>query len=341
MMRPRASSLVRAVTWVVGAFVAAGAPTPAAAYQKLGTRVDGRTVSLRWGSLPVRYFITDRGVPGVSAAQFQAAVARAFQTWTDVPTAAFTATFVGFTSARPFPDDGATVLGYLDRPDLDRVLGATTFLVNRLTGDVVEADIFFNAAFAWSVAAVGETGRFDVESIALHEAGHLLGLGHSAIGETELQPSGRRRVIASESVMFPIAFSAGNVEDRAPRADDIAGISDIYPDGNVRSRTGSIAGTVTKNGRGVRGAHIVAWNQRTGALIGGFTSGADGAFVVAGLEPGPHVLRVEPLDDGDVGSFFEDEAEVDVDFAATFHDTLVVAPRGGSSGRVEIRVRPK
>lgn len=325
---------------LVAALVAVGSP-PAAAFQKLGTRVDGRTVGLRWGTLPVRYFITDRGVPGVSAMQFQSAVTRAFQTWADVPTATFSATFVGFTSARPFPNDGATVIGYLDRPDLDRVLGATTFLVNRQSGELVEADIFFNSAFQWSVAAAGESGRVDVESIALHEAGHLLGLGHSAIGETELQPTGRRRVIAAESVMFPIAFSAGNVEERTLRADDIAGASDIYPDGNVRSRTGSIAGTITKNGSGVRGAHIVAWNQRTGALIGGFTSAADGAFVVGGLEPGPHVLRVEPLDDGDVGSFFDDEGTVDVNFVAAFHDTLVVAPRGGTSSRVEIRVRPK
>jgi hypothetical protein len=331
----------RPMACVVVTLVALASPRPAAAYQKLGTRVGGQTVSLRWGTLPVRYFITDRGVPGVSAMQFQAAVVRAFQTWADVPTATFSATFVGFTSARPFQDDGATVIGYLDRPDLDRVLGATTFLVNTQTGDLVEADIFFNSAFPWSVAAAGETGRFDVESIALHEGGHLLGLGHSAIGETELQPTGRRRVIASESVMFPIAFAAGNVEERRPRPDDLAGISDLYPDGNIRARTGSISGVVTKNGRGVRGAHVVAWNQRTGALIGGFAAGADGTFVVGGLEPGPHVLRIEPLDDGDIGSFFEDEAEIDVDFIGVFHDALVVAPRGGTSGRVEIRVRPK
>jgi hypothetical protein len=306
--------------------------------------VNDRTVQLRWQQLPVRYFVTNRGAPNVTAAQLQAALGRAFQTWQNVPTSTFAGTFVGFTPASPLDDDGMTAIGFLPRPDMDRVLGATHILTNETTGEIVEADIFFNTACsvcAWSVAPAGERDRYDVESIALHEIGHLLGLGHSAVGETELGPGGGRRVIASEAVMFPIAFSAGNIEDRTLRADDIAGASDIYPDGDFRSRTGSISGRITKNGQGVFGAHIAAWNQHTGALIAGFSLSNDGSFTIAGLEPGPHVLRVEPLDDGDVTSFFSETADVDINFLGAFHDRLVVAPRGGGSERVEIAVRPK
>jgi hypothetical protein len=331
----------RGLAVVLATMLAAGVPSPAQAYLKLGTTVAGRSVQLRWERTPVRYFVTDRGVPGVTAAQFQTTVARAFQTWQDLETSTFTSTFVGFTSATPLVDDGMTVLGYLPRPDLPRVLGATTFLINNQTGEILEADIFFNSSFPWSVAASGEAGRFDLESIALHEIGHLLGLGHSALGETELRPTGGRRVIASEAVMFPIAFAAGNIQERSPRTDDIAGAADIYPETGFRSRTGSINGRVTKSGRGVFGAHVVAWNPRTGSLIGGFTLDNDGKFVIAGLEPGPHVLRVEPLDDGDVESFLDDASRVDVDFGAAFSSALVVAPRGGTSREVEIRVNPK
>ncbi len=312
-----------------------------AAYLKLGYRVGTRTVSLRWPRMPVRYFVTDRDIPGVTAPQLQAAAARAFGTWEQVASAQVSATFVGFTGADPFQEDGMSVIGFLDRPEMERVLGATTFMVETTSGEVIEADIYLNSAFPWSVAPTGETGKFDVESILLHEIGHLFGLGHSAIGETELRPTGGRRVIAAESAMFPIAFSVGSIEGRTLRADDVAGISDIYPATGFRGRTGSISGRVTKGGGGVFGAHIVAMNPATGALVGNFSLSEDGSFVIAGLEPGPHVVRVEPLDDGDLESFFERTASVDLDFAVTFGAQLAIVPRGGSTGPIEIQVRAK
>jgi hypothetical protein len=310
-------------------------------YLKLGYRVDGRNVAMKWGRLPVRYFITDRGVAGVTSNDLQAAVSRAFSTWHEVSSADVSSSFVGFTLASPFEDDGMSVIGFRDRPDLDRVLGATTFLVDAATAEIVEADIFFNSAFAWSVAPGGETGRYDLESIALHEIGHLYGLGHSAIGETELRPTGGRRVIASEAVMFPIAFLAGSTEGRTLKADDIAGISDLYPTATFTRRTGSISGRVTSNGAGVYGAHLVAMNPATGALVGGFSLSEDGSFVIGGLDPGPHVLRAEPLDDADVESFFQDVQKVDLGFTVTFSDRLAIVPSGGSAARIELQVKSK
>jgi hypothetical protein len=310
-------------------------------YLKLGYRVNGQNVAMKWGRLPVRYFITDRGVPGVTSDQLQAAVGRAFGTWHGVATAEVSSSFVGFTLANPFEDDGMSVIGFRDRPELDRVLGATTFLVDSVTGEVEEADIFFNAAFAWSVAAGGEAGRYDLESVALHEIGHLYGLGHSAIGETELRPAGGRRLIASEAVMFPIAFAPGSIEGRRLRADDVAGISDLYPAATFTRRTGSISGRVTKGGTGVYGAHLDAMNPETGALIGGFSLSDDGSFVIGGLEPGPHVLRAEPLDDADLESFVQDVQKVDLAFSVTFFDRLAIVPRGGTTAQVNVQVKPK
>src|SRR5512139_549841 len=209
--------------------LAGGAASPAMAYQTYTVRSGGRVVTLKWQHFPVRYFVTDRAAAGISADDFQSAVSRAFNTWQGVSTATVSAQFAGFTPADPFDDDGMTTLGFLSRPDLARVLGATEYLFDTTTGEIVEADIFFNSAFPWSVSASGESGKYDLESIALHEIGHLFGLGHSALGETELLPTGRRRVIAAESVMFPIAYAAGNISDRTLKADDIAGISEIYP----------------------------------------------------------------------------------------------------------------
>jgi Matrixin len=312
---------------------------PLSAYLKLGTRVGTRTVTLRWRDLPVRYFVSDRSADGVTAQQFQTTMGRAFNTWHAVNTAQTSSSFAGFTQAPPGDDDDLTVLGFENRPGATRTLAATSFFVDN-SGDILESDIFFNTAFLWSTSNQGVANRYDLESIAVHEIGHLLGLSHSALGETELI-SGGRRVIAAESVMFPIAFSQGNTADRTLKADDIAGIADIYGTNTFDRESGSISGRVTKNARGVVGAHVVAFNPRTGNLVGGFSLSQDGSFVIAGLEPGPHVLRAEPLDDGDIESFFDESLGVDIDFNVKFHDRVVIVPRGGTTSNIEIRVTPK
>jgi Matrixin len=314
---------------------------PAFAYVKFGVRVGGQTVTLKWAQTPARYFVTDASVPGVTATDLQGALGRAFASWQGVPTSAISYQLGGFTNARPGDEDGLSTIGFRNRPDLDRVLGSTSFLVDNTTGALLESDIFFNASFAWSVASNGEAGKFDLESIALHEIGHFSGLGHSAIGETELRPDGGRRVLAAEAVMFPIAYSAGTVTGRTLRPDDIAGISDIYPDGGFATATGSLSGRVTKNGQGLFGAHIVAFDPGDGTMVGNFALNAQGEFSMAGLRPGPHVVRVEPIDDADLDSFFDPNRNVDIDFRVTYFDGLVIVPRGADSGSIEIKVVQK
>jgi matrixin/carboxypeptidase family protein len=310
------------------------------AYLKLGTTADGRTVSAHWSRFPIRYFVANRGVTGVTPTQFQQTIARAFSTWDSVDGVSLSSDFAGFTSASPLDDDSVSVLGFVNRPDLDRVLGSTSFTFDIVSGEIVESDIFFNSSFPWSVAGGGETDRFDLESIAVHEIGHLHGLGHSALGETELRAGGRR-VLGAEAVMFPIAFSAGTTLGRTLHADDVAGIVDLYAADAARRSTGSISGRVTKNGTGVAGAHVVAFNPSNGKLVGGFTLGDDGSFVIAGLDPGPQVLRAEPLDDADIDSFFDASLDVDVNFTPAFSTRLIVVPRGGTARNVEIKVVAK
>jgi len=332
----------RATAIALASLLALAPASPALAYLKLGVTVNGQTVAIKWGHTPVRYFVNDTTtVPGVAPTDFAAAAGRAFDTWQGLPTASITYQFGGYVSAQPLDDDGISTLGFLDRPDLDRVLASTDFLVDSTTGELLESDIFFNAAYPWSTAPAGETGRFDVQTIALHEIGHLSGLGHSALGETELRADGGRTVIADEAVMFPIAFAPGNISNRTPKADDVAGLSDLYPDDGFNDRTGSISGRVTKNGQGVFGAHVVAFDPVNGTLVANFTLNSQGAFSIAGLSPGPHVIRVEPVDDADPESFFSSDRPPDVDFKVTFYDKLVVVPAGGDSGSIEVKVVPK
>jgi hypothetical protein len=285
--------------------------------------------------------VTNRAASGIDATAFAGAMARAFATWQAVESASITYQFVGFTGAEPGVGDGISTLGFQAAPELDRVLGSTSFFVDTVTGELIESDIFFNSTFMWSAGNETQPGRFDLESIAVHEIGHLSGLGHSMIGETEMNPTGARRVLAAQTVMFPLAYPSGNVLGRTLRADDIAGLSDVYPAGAFREDTGSVSGRVTKNAQGIFGAHVVAFNPGTGSLTANFSLNSQGSFSIAGLTPGAYVLRVEPIDDADIDSFFDTDARVDVNFRAAYHDQLVVVPRGGDSGAIEVKVQPK
>ena len=325
---------------VLALCVVIGCAHPLQANLHLSTSSGGQSVTLKWPGAPVRWFAADRGVPGVAASDFQATMARAFATWEAVPTAAISFQFAGFTGSEPFEDDGATVVGFQDQPEMERVLGATGFLIDTLTGEILEADIFFNSAFDWSTAQAGDPARFDLESVAVHEVGHLLGLGHSALGESEPRSDGGRRVLGSGAVMFPISFGRGVTHDRVLQPDDIAGVSDLYPAGSFRAQTGAVRGRVTRDGVGVRGAHVVAYSPETGRVVSGFTLNGQGEFDIAGLVPGPHIVRVEPIDDADVESFFSART-IDLDFRVTYHDRLFVAPRGGAGERLTVPVRPK
>ena len=320
------------------AVVLAATAVPVHGYSHFGTGVG--TTRLHWVTMPIRWFATDRSVPGVSSTEFRTALERAFKTWEDVPTASIQFVFGGMTSLEPDQDDNLSVLGFQNHPEMDRVLAATSFDFNDDTGELLEADIFFNSFFEWSTAVGGDAARFDVESVAVHEVGHFLGLGHSAIGETELRPEGGRRVLGSAAVMFPISMGRGAIGDRVLQPDDIAGISDLYPEGNFEDTSGGVHGRVRRGNAAIVGAHVVVFNLRTRALVGGFSLGNDGEFQILGLAPGPYVVRVEPLDDADIDSFFDLDS-IDIDFQVTYYPRLVVAPSGGVGDSVTVTVRPK
>jgi hypothetical protein len=141
--------------------------------------------------------------------------------------------------------------------------------------------------------------------------------------------------------MFPIAFPSGNVSNRTLKADDIAGISDLYPDNGFTARTGSLSGRVVKSDKGVFGAHVVAFNPLTGVLVGNFVLSSQGTFSIAGLTPGSYVVRVEPLDDAEIDGFFDSGTSIDLDFRVTYFNRLVAVPRGGDSGTSQIQVVAK
>src|SRR5690606_34920735 len=128
------------------------APGRADGYLKFGIEVGGRTVAIRWTPGPIPYFVHEREFGGIGPAAFADAVGRAAATWSAVPGLPVRFTGQGFTRSLPLEVDGRSTIGFLDRPDQERVLGATTFLLDAVTGELLESDIYFNTRFQWSTA---------------------------------------------------------------------------------------------------------------------------------------------------------------------------------------------
>lgn len=281
-------------------------------------------VSAHWDArrMPIHWAFSKDGLPGsaLSNTVLETALQNAFASWDALPTANVAFTYDGQVDGRDGGGSGAFSAGVDGRnlvtftdPDFlfdgQLAVTLTTFFTDPTVvtaanadldgdgdadlpagtypaGSVFDADIVFNAGVEWSVS--GTPGAFDVEAVALHEVGHLLGLCHSGI---------------RDAVMWPF-LGSDTIALRTPSPDDVAWVSHLYPaEPALSAAFGRIGGTVTNgvNGLPVLGAHVYAVDPATQAPVAGAYSADDGTFVVPGLAPGAYLLAIEALDGDPVG----------------------------------------
>ncbi|KAG2722021.1 hypothetical protein I3843_02G095400 [Carya illinoinensis] len=144
-----------------------------------------------------KYHLTYGFLPGTPT-QAMSPVARAFQTW---------ARNTHFTFSRVQGLSDITIgFGRRDHGDGAPFDGNGGTLAHAFAP--TDGRFHYDADEFWSVGAI--PGYFDLETVALHEIGHLLGLGHSSVPGAIMEPS----------------ISSGVT--KGLHTDDIAGIKALY-----------------------------------------------------------------------------------------------------------------
>jgi hypothetical protein len=172
-------------------------------------------------------------------------------------------------------------------------------------GRIADADVLFNGG-GFRFTTSGEPGRYDVQDVAVHELGHLLGLDHTGWAGGSMFPYVDTTVILHRSLSLD--------ERTAARL--------IYPTAGVTSVSGRVLRAT--GGATVAGAHVVlrGVDGRTAAAA---LTAEDGTFRVGGMDPGTYTLLVTPLDfpvsSANLGSGWV----VESDFEATLHGLVVAA----------------
>ncbi|XP_058180417.1 metalloendoproteinase 2-MMP-like [Rhododendron vialii] len=153
--------------------------------------------NMKWP--PTQYQLTYAFAPGTRA-DAKSAVARAFYTWASH-------TQFTFSQSQDFTSADLKIGFYRgDHGDGAPFSGTNGVVAHSFAP--TDGRFHYNADYSFSVNPVA--GSFHLETVALHEIGHLLGLGHSTFREAIMYPS------------IPAATTKGL------NADDIQGIKTLY-----------------------------------------------------------------------------------------------------------------
>ncbi len=144
------------------------------------------------------------------------------------------------------------------------------------SGSIIDADVLFNGK-DFRFTTDGTAGRFDIQDVATHELGHLLGLDHSGVAGATMYPYVDPTVILHRSLGM----------------DDIHGLRDMYPSQAFASITGNLKRS--SDSTGVAGGYIVV-RDSAGRTVGSALATSSGSFRVEALDAGTYSVWATPLD---------------------------------------------
>lgn len=194
----------------------------------------------------------------------------ALSDWSDIGASAFDfaeeVIFTDFAPSLARETPGPSSFSGTNQVGWDRIGGSTIavtyFATSAFTGP--EADMVINDRLAWVTSDADESSpfiNFDLKTIALHEFGHFLGLGHTSV-----------------ATALMVSFYAG---PRDIQLDDELAATTLYP-----TNTGSISGNVGDGSDGVEGATVslhIAADQPASVSV---ETEANGDYTIPDLIPG-------------------------------------------------------
>ncbi len=245
-----------------------------------------------WGiaDTVVTYVINQTGVPGISDGSDFAALQNAMDTWPAIPGTDLVVSYDGTT-----PQEVAAGLDQINLITLvddeygfsSAVLAvgiATSFTVDSLyngrlyrPGELVDADMIFNPIKTFTTS--GGLGT-DLHSTAMHEAGHLYAISHSAVRS------------ATMHYVLP-----GGINARTLELDDELVYLKAYPTAATLANTNRISGTVTdgSTANAVPGAIVFAISVASGDTAASDYTLPDGSYTFLGLPDGAYYISIYPV----------------------------------------------
>ncbi|MAF67554.1 MAG: hypothetical protein CMJ84_18100 [Planctomycetes bacterium] len=171
-------------------------------------------------------------------------------------------------------------------------------------GRIAGADVLFNGG---SYTFSTDGGGFDIQDVATHELGHLLGLDHTGFVGGTMYPYVDPSVILHRSL--------ARDEEHALRA--------IYSAGSTASISGSVERA--SDGTPLAGAQV-AVRDAAGRTVSANLTDTAGAFLLGGLDGGTYELYADPLDAPVSAANLGASWTIQTDFESTVHGHVTLAP---------------